>query len=72
MVQEMKSLRLGKAGALAGDIIKKINGVNVKTLDGLITVLRQKRAGDTVEIEILRNSQTISLVFELDLRPSDV
>ena len=33
---------IGKAGALAGDIIKKINGVNVKTLDGLITVLRQK------------------------------
>ena len=63
---------VGKAGALAGDIIKKINGVNVKTLDGLITVLRQKRAGDTVEIEILRNSQTITLVFELDLRPSDV
>ena len=63
---------IGKAGAQAGDIIKKINGVNVKTLDGLITVLRQKRAGDTVEIEILRNSQTISLVFELDLRPSDV
>jgi len=63
---------IGKAGAVPGDIIKKINGVNVKTLDGLITVLRQKRAGDTVEIEILRNSQTISLVFELDLRPSDV
>ena len=63
---------IGKAGALAGDIIKKINGVNVKTLDGLITVLRQKRAGDTVEIEIFRNSQTITLVFELDLRPSDV
>jgi len=53
-------------------LLKKINGVNVKTLDGLITVLRQKRAGDTVDIEILRNSQTITLVFELDLRPSDV
>ena len=63
---------IGKAGAVPGDIIKKINGVNVKTLDGLITVLRQKRAGDTVEIEILRNSQAITLVFELDLRPSDV
>ena len=63
---------IGKAGALPGDIIKKINGINVKTLDGLITVLRQKRAGDTVEIEILRNSQAIMLVFELYLRPSDV
>ena len=63
---------IGKAGAMPGDIIKKINGINVKTLDGLITVLRQKRAGDTVEIEILRNSQFITLVFDLDLRPSDV
>jgi S1-C subfamily serine protease len=57
---------------MPGDIIKKINGINVKTLDGLITVLRQKRAGDSVEIEILRNSQVITLVFDLDLRPSDV
>ena len=63
---------IGKAGAMPGDIIKKINDINVKTLDGLITVLRQKRAGDTVEIEILRNTQSITLVFELDLRPSDV
>ena len=63
---------IGKAGAIPGDIIKKINGINVKTLDGLITVLRQKRAGDSVEIEILRNSQLITLVFDLDLRPSDV
>ena len=77
MIQELygpgnEVFAIGKAGASAGDIIKKINGINVKTLDGLITVLRQKRAGDTVEIEILRTSQTITLVFELDLRPSDV
>ena len=77
MIQELygpgnEVFAIGKAGASAGDIIKKINGINVKTLDALITVLRQKRAGDTVEIEILRNSQTITLVFELDLRPSDV
>tara|TARA_Y100000768_G_scaffold137826_1_gene102626 strand:+ start:2072 stop:3280 length:1209 start_codon:yes stop_codon:yes gene_type:complete len=63
---------IGKAGAQPGDIIKKINGKTVKTLDGLITVLRTKRAGEQVEIEILRESQVITLVFELDLRPSDV
>ena len=63
---------IGKAGALPGDVIKKINGKTVKTLDGLITILRTKRAGEQVEIEILRESQTITLVFELDLRPSDV
>ena len=63
---------IGKAGAQPGDIIKKINGETVKTLDGLITILRTKRAGEQVEIEILRESQAITLVFELDLRPSDV
>ena len=63
---------IGKAGALPGDIIKKINSETVKTLDGLITELRKKRAGDSIEIEILRNEQYIILDFELDLRPSDV
>ena len=63
---------IGKAGALPGDIIKKINGETIKTLDGLITELRKKRAGDNIEIEILRNEQNITLDFELDLRPSDV
>ena len=63
---------IGKAGALPGDVIKKINGETVKTLDGLITILRTKRAGEQVEIEILRESQAITLVFELDLRPADV
>jgi len=63
---------IGKAGAQPGDIIKKINGETVKTLDGLITILRTKRAGEQVEIEILRESQVIMLVFELDIRPSDV
>ena len=63
---------IGKAGALPGDIIKKINGETVKTLDGLITELRKKRAGDNIKIEILRNEQYIILEFELDLRPSDV
>mgnify|MGYP003324034779 FL=1 len=63
---------IGKAGALPGDVIKKINGESVKTLDGLITILRTKRAGDQVEIQIMRDTQSITLVFQLDLRPSDV
>ena len=67
-----ETFAIGKAGALPGDVIKTINGENVKTLDGLITMLRTKRAGDQVEIQIMRDSQAITLVFQLDLRPSDV
>ena len=76
-IQELYSLNniqfaIAKAGALQGDIIKKLDGNEVKTLDGLITELRNKRAGDEIEIQILRNDQLITLIFQLDLRPSDV
>ncbi len=63
---------IGKAGALPGDVIKKINGEKISTLDQLITILRNKRAGDEITVEILRNENIITLEFTLDLRPSDV
>ena len=63
---------IGKAGALPGDIIKKVNGKKVKTLDQLITILRGMRAEDPISIEILRNGNSVVLEFQLDLRPSDI
>ena len=63
---------IGKAGALPGDVIKKVNDINITTLDQLITILRNKRAGDAITVEILRDGNTITLDFTLDLRPSDV
>ena len=63
---------IGKAGALPGDVIKKINDIDISTLDQLITILRNKRAGDAITVEILRGGNTITLDFNLDLRPSDV
>ena len=63
---------IGKAGALSGDVIKKVNDINITTLDQLITILRNKRAGDAITVEILRGDNTITLEFTLDLRPSDV
>ena len=63
---------IGKAGALPGDVIKKINDINITTLDQLITILRSKRAGDPITVEILRGANAIILDFTLDLRPSDV
>ena len=63
---------IGKAGALPGDVIKKINNEIIATLDQLITILRSKRAGDEITVEILRNENVITLDFTLDLRPSDV
>ena len=63
---------IGKAGALPGDVIKKVNDISIMTLDQLITILRNKRAGDAITVEILRDENSIILDFTLDLRPSDV
>ena len=63
---------IGKAGALSGDVIKKVDDLNITTLDQLITILRNKRAGDAITVEILRGENIITLDFTLDLRPSDV
>ena len=63
---------IGKAGAIPGDIIKSLDGVKIKTLDQLITILRSRRAGEEISLEILRDDETIILMFELDLRPSDI
>ena len=63
---------IGKAGALPGDVIKKVNDISIMTLDQLITILRNKRAGDAITVEILRDENSIVLDFTLDLRPSDV
>ena len=63
---------IGKAGALSGDVIKKVNDIDITTLDQLITILRNKRAGDAITVEILRGENIITLDFTLDLRPSDV
>ncbi len=63
---------IGKAGALPGDIIKKVNGKKIKTLNQLITILRRMRADDPITIEILRDGNSILLEFQLDLRPSDI
>ena len=63
---------IGKAGAVPGDVIKSLDGVKIKTLDQLITILRSRRAGEEITLEILRADEIIILMFELDLRPSDI
>ena len=56
---------IGKAGALSGDVIKKVDDINITTLDQLITILRNKRAGDAITVEILRGENTITLDLSL-------
>ena len=46
-----------KAGVLAGDTLVRFGGHEVKTLEDLTFVLRGKRAGDRVEVVVVRAGQ---------------
>ena len=54
-----------KAGVRAGDVIVKFAGVDVTTLEDLTFALRGKRAGDEVQVVLLRDGreQTLSAVL---------
>jgi aminopeptidase YwaD len=46
-----------KAGVQAGDVIVRFAGVDVKTLDDLTFALRARRAGDRVDVVVVRDGQ---------------
>lgn len=47
-----------KAGLKAGDIIIRFAGMNIRSVEDLVFVLRSRRAGDQVELVYLRDGQT--------------
>ncbi|MFZ1060520.1 MAG: PDZ domain-containing protein, partial [Candidatus Rokuibacteriota bacterium] len=57
-----------RAGVKAGDIIIRFAGLDVKTLDDLTFALRSKRAGDKVEVILLRDGKEISTEATLEQR----
>jgi S1-C subfamily serine protease len=46
-----------KAGVRAGDVIVKFGGVDVKTLEDLTFALRGRRAGDEIQVVLVRQGQ---------------
>ncbi|MGI0001497.1 MAG: PDZ domain-containing protein [Nitrososphaeraceae archaeon] len=48
----------GREIALGGDIIVEIDNTTVTTPENVITSLKGKQAGDTVQLDVIRNGQT--------------
>jgi S1-C subfamily serine protease len=46
----------GKAGMEVGDVIRKIDGQNVKNDANMREMIKSKKIGSTIQIEILRNN----------------
>lgn len=57
-----------KAGLLAGDVINKFDGKEVKTYDEMLSVLSKKKPGDEVEVIVSRNGEAKTLKVKLDKR----
>jgi len=53
------------SGIHTGDIIIKIDNVNIKTMSDLLGFLKTKRPGDKIEITVLRNGK--EKVFDIEL-----
>jgi serine protease Do len=54
-----------KAGLKIGDVIVKADGKRVETVSGLSEMLQDKKKGDKIKIEFLRDKKTMTLNVEL-------
>jgi S1-C subfamily serine protease len=60
------------AGAQVGDTIVALNGSAIANMNELVALLRTHRAGETVQVEVLRDSEILDLRVTLDRRPEDL
>ena len=55
----------GVTWPLGGDIIVKVDGVPVTSFDQLRTIVADKKPGDSVELELYRNTSTLDVKVKL-------
>ncbi len=60
---------ISRAGAQVGDTIVALEGQRVSNMSDLVALLRTRRAGETVDVTVLRDGRRIVLRVELDQRP---
>ncbi|XOQ45100.1 MAG: PDZ domain-containing protein [Clostridium sp.] len=58
------------AGLQNGDVIIKMDGTNITSMQELSDIKKTHSAGDTVSIEIIRNNQTFQLSLTFEAQPS--
>ena len=55
---------------LGGDVITAVDGRPVASVDQLRDVVLGKKPGDTIELEIIRDGETLTISVELGRRPA--
>ena len=59
-----------KAGIQQGDVITAVDGTTVTDAQGLLTILAQKKPGDTITLKIDRNGTTLTVQVQLGELPA--
>ena len=63
-----KSSPSEKAGLLAGDVFLKVNGEAIASVEQLLKIVGELRAGSAVSLDILRGGKPISLSLAIEVR----
>ncbi|HJQ74443.1 MAG TPA: PDZ domain-containing protein, partial [Gaiellaceae bacterium] len=59
----------GESWPLGGDVIVKLDGLRVSSVDRLRALVAAKKPGDTVTLEIYRNTKTMTITTKLGRQP---
>ncbi len=60
------------AGLQIGDTIIAVDGVEYRTMDSLIIALRFYSVGDTIQVDVIRNGEEVTVPVILGERPDDL
>jgi serine protease Do len=55
-----------KAGVKVGDVIVRVDGKRIEALDALIDIIQDRKKGDKIKIEFLRDKKPLTLEIEVD------
>lgn len=60
-----------KAGVKVGDIVTAVDGIDIRSMDDLILIVRRHKAGDAVKLKIVRAGKPIEISVTVGERPAD-
>jgi len=60
-----------KAGLKIGDVIVKVDGGRVETVSGLSEIVQDKKKGDKIKLEIIRDKKTMKVEVEVEVEEEE-
>lgn len=58
-----------KSGIKAGDVITKVDGKQIKTMDEINEIKATKKVDDKIELELTRNNENVKITLTLSAKP---